>query len=91
MSLLELYDRDGMVVRSIAATQDEHDATKWTLDEPVSFDDRDVETAVFRFGDGTSQPVPPSTFPSSAPINTLFLSVPTSPDPDDPGEPINSL
>jgi hypothetical protein len=78
-------------VRSIPATQDEHDGTKWILAEPVSFDDREVETAVFRFGDGTSQPVPPSMFPSSAPINTVHLSVSTIPDPDDPDEPINSL
>ena len=87
MSLLELYDRDGMVVRSIAATQ----ATKWNLAEPVSFDDRRVETAVMRHIDGTSQPVPPSMFPSSVPVNTLFLSVPTSPHPGDPDEPANSL
>lgn len=91
MSLLELYDRDGMVVRSIAATQDEHDATKWNLAEPVSFDDQRVETAVLRHIDGTSQPVPPAMFPSSVPINTLFLSVPPIPDPSDPDGPVNSL
>jgi hypothetical protein len=91
VSALELYDRDGRLVRSIPATQDNHDATKWILAERVSFDTREVETAVFRFGDGTSQPVPPSMFPSSVPINTLFLSVPTTPDPDDPDEPVNSL
>lgn len=91
MSMLELYDRDGLLLRSIPATQDERDATKWILAESVSFDDREVETAVFRFGHGTSQTVAPSMFPSSVPINTLFLTVPTSPDPDDPDEPVNSL
>jgi hypothetical protein len=49
MSTLELYDRDGLIVRSIPASQDKHDTTKWILAEPVSFDDREVETAVFRF------------------------------------------
>lgn len=91
MSQLELYDRDGLLVRSIAATKDERDPTKWILAEHVSFGDRRVETAVMRLGDGTSLQVAPSVFPSSVPINVLFLNVPTTPDPDDPDEPINSL
>lgn len=74
MSVLELYDRDGLLVRAIAATRDEADATKWVLAEHVSFDDRRIETAVLRMGDGTSLPVPPSVFPSSVPINVLFLT-----------------
>jgi hypothetical protein len=31
VSALELYDREGRLVRSIPATQDKHDATKWIL------------------------------------------------------------
>jgi hypothetical protein len=27
-----------------------------------------------RFGDGTSQPVAPSVFPTSVPVNTLFIT-----------------
>jgi hypothetical protein len=57
--MLELPVR---LARSIPATQDERDATKWNLAAAVSFDDREVESAVFRFGDGTSQAVPPSMF-----------------------------
>jgi len=71
--VLEIYGRDGALVRIIAMTRDEHDLTKWHLAESVSLGDTQSESAVLRFRDGTSEPLTASMFASSAPINTIFL------------------
>jgi hypothetical protein len=91
MSQLELYDRAGHLIRSVAVSQDEQNATKWHLAEPVALGANQIESAVLRFGDGTSLAVEPSLFPTSVRINTLFIAVPTLPHVDDPDEPVNSL
>lgn len=70
---LEIYDRDGALVRKVVMKRDEQDATKWHLAENISLGGPHVEAAVIRFGDGTSKPLPPSMFASTAPINTIFL------------------
>jgi hypothetical protein len=46
---------------------------------------------VLRFGDGTSQAVEPSLFPTSVALNALFIAVPMVPNVDDPDEPVTSL
>ena len=71
-------------------SQNEQDATKLHLAEAVALGANQIESAVLRFGDGTSQPVDPSLFPTSVAINTLFIAVPTVPHMDDPEEPVNS-
>ncbi len=70
---LEIHDRDGGLVRTVAMTRDEQDATKWHLAESVSLGDRQAESAVIRFADGTSEPLAGSMFATSTPINTIFL------------------
>lgn len=70
---LEIYDRHGAMVRSVPLTRDAGDTTKWHLAEHVSLGGPHAETAVIRLGDGTSEPLPPSLFTSSHPINTIFL------------------
>jgi hypothetical protein len=88
---LELYDRAGLLIRSVAVRQDEQDATKWHLAEGVALGANQIESAMLRFGDGTSHSVDPSLFPTSVRINTLFIAVPTVPYLDDPDEPVHSL
>lgn len=88
---LEIYDRDGTVIQVVAATQDEQDETKWHLAESVALEPSAAESAVLRFGNGTSQRVPASVFAARVPIDTLVSDVPGTPDPDDPAEPVNSL
>jgi hypothetical protein len=88
---LELYDRDGRLIRSISVGQDEKDATRWHLAEAVALGANQIESAVLRFGDGTSHAVEPSLFPTSVAISTLFIAVPILPDVSDPDEPFNSL
>ena len=61
------------MVRQVAMTRDERDPSKWHLAEDVALGGLHAETAVVRFGDGTSDPLPASMFASSAPINTIFL------------------
>jgi hypothetical protein len=70
---LEVYGRDGALVRIIAMTRDEADATKWHLAESISLGGPHAETAVIRFADGTSEPLASSMFASSAPIDTTFV------------------
>lgn len=70
---LEVYDSAGALVRSVAMTRDERDPSKRHLAEDVSLGSQHTETAVVRFTDGTSEPLPSSMFASSAPINTIFL------------------
>ena len=91
MNQLELYDRAGRLIRSVEVRQDEQVATKWHLAEAVALGANQIESALLRFGDGTSQAVEPSLFPTSVRINTLFIAVPTAPDVSDPDEPVNSL
>ncbi|MDX6539764.1 MAG: hypothetical protein QOI71_1374 [Gaiellales bacterium] len=88
---LEIYDRDGTVIQVVAATQDEHDESKWHLAESVALGPSGAESAVLRFGDGTSQRVPASVFAGHAPIDTLVSDVPGTPVPDDPPDPVDSL
>jgi hypothetical protein len=71
--MLEIYNRAGGLVRSIAMTRDETDATKWHLAESVSLGGPNAETAVIRLRDGTSEPLASSMFASSAPIKMIFL------------------
>jgi hypothetical protein len=71
--MLEIYNRDGGLVRSIAMKRDETDATTWHLAESVSLGGPHAETAVIRFRDGTSEPLASSMFASSAPIKMIFL------------------
>jgi len=59
---LELYDLAGCLIRNVAVSQDEQDATKWHLAEPVALGANQIESAVLRFGDGTSHAVEPSLF-----------------------------
>jgi hypothetical protein len=63
-----------MLLRAVPARRDERDETKWHLAEPVSFDVRQVESAVLRFIDGTSEAVPHSAFPAGVAVNVLFVS-----------------
>ena len=91
MNQLELFDRAGRLIRSVAVSQDEEDATKWHLAEAVALGANQIESAVLRFGDGTSLAVEPSLFPTSVRINTLFIALPTLPDASDPDDPVNSL
>jgi hypothetical protein len=70
---LEIYDSAGALVRTVAMTRDEQDATKWHLAESITLGGAHAESAVIRFHDGTSQPLTASMFASSAPINTIFL------------------
>jgi hypothetical protein len=88
---LELYDRAGLLIRSVAVTQDEREATKWHLADPVALGANQIESAALRFSDGTSHSVEPSLFPTSVRINTLFIAVPTAPAVDDLNEPVDSL
>jgi hypothetical protein len=71
--VLEIYDREGLLVRTVAITRDTQDAAKWHLAESISLGGPHAETAVIRFADGTSQPLAQSMFASTAPINTIFL------------------
>ena len=71
-AMLEIHDRDGALVRTVGMTRDEQDATKWHLAESIALGDPHAETAVIRFGDGTSEPLPASMFASTTPINTIF-------------------
>jgi hypothetical protein len=70
---LEIYNRAGGLLRTIAMTRDEHDATKWHLAESVALGGAHAESAVIRFRDGTSEPLAASMFASGAPINTIVL------------------
>jgi hypothetical protein len=72
-AMLEIYDRDGALVRSVAMVRDERDATKWHLAESVVLNGHGAERGVIRFGDGTSEPLAGSLSGSAAPMNTLFL------------------
>jgi hypothetical protein len=40
---------------TVAMTRDQRDETKWHLEESVLLGDRHAESAVIRFGDGTSE------------------------------------
>jgi hypothetical protein len=71
--VLEIYDSEGRLVRSVVMTRDERDPSKWHLAEHVALGGPHAETAVIRFRDGTSAPLPQSTFSRSVPINTIFL------------------
>jgi hypothetical protein len=71
--VLEVYDRAGLLVRSVPVRRDEHDATKWHLSEPVSLSPGEAESAVLRSSDGTSQPVAPSVLATGAAVHTLSL------------------
>ena len=51
MNQLELYDRAGHLIRSVAVSQDEQDATKWHLAESVALGANQIESAVLRFGE----------------------------------------
>ena len=73
-AVLETYDRDGALVRTVAMKRDEQDTTKWLLVETIALGGVHAESAVIRFGDGTSEPLARSMFSSTAPINTIFLS-----------------
>lgn len=70
---LEVYDSTGALVRTVPMTRDKVDATKWHLTESISLGGPHAETGVIRFRDGTSEPLPPSSFSSTTPINTIFL------------------
>ena len=72
-AVLEVYSYHGALVRIVAMTRDERDATKWHLAESISLGGPNAESAVIRFGDGTSQRLARSMFASTAPINTIFL------------------
>ncbi len=72
-AVLELYDQEGALVRSVPMTRDEHDPSKWHLAEDVALGGRHAETGVIRFVDGTSEPLPPSLFSTGAPVSTIFL------------------
>ena len=61
------------MVRQVVMRRDERDPSKWHLAEDVALGGRHAETAVVRLGDGTSEPLPPSMFASTVPINTIFL------------------
>jgi len=52
---LEIYDHQGAMVRQVVMTRDEQDASKWHLAEDVALGGLHAETAVVRFGDGTSE------------------------------------
>jgi hypothetical protein len=73
-AMLEIHDRVGAVVRMVAMTRDAQDATKWRLAESIALGGAHTESAVIRFGDGTSEPLERSMCSSTAPINTIFLS-----------------
>jgi hypothetical protein len=73
-AVLEIYDQAGALVRTVAMTRGEQDATKWRLAESIALGGAHAESAVIRFGDGTSEPLARSMFSSTAPINTIFLS-----------------
>ena len=72
-AVLEVYDQEGALVRSVPMTGDEQDPSKWHLAEDVALGGRHAETGVIRFVDGTSEPLPPSLFSTSAPVSTIFL------------------
>ena len=91
MNELELYDRAGRRIRSVEVRQDEQDATKWHLAEPVALGANQIESAVLRFGDGSNHRIEPSLFPTSVRINTLFVAVPTVANVSDPDQPVDSL
>jgi hypothetical protein len=61
------------MVRQVVMTRDELDPSKWHLAENVALGGLHAETAVVRFGDGTSESLPARMFASTAPINTIFL------------------
>ena len=88
---LELYDRAGRLIRNVAVSQGEQDATKWHLAEPVALGANQIESAVLRFEGGTSHAIEPSLFPTSVRINTLFIAAPALPDVSDPDDPLNTL
>ena len=67
------HDHQSAMVRQVAMRRDKRDRSKWRLAEDVALGGLHAETAVIRFGDGTSEPLAGSLFASTAPINTLFL------------------
>lgn len=72
--MLELYDRDGELMASVPATRDDRDKTKWILGGHVVIGDGGVESALIRLDNGKTLKVPPTVFPTSVPINVLFLT-----------------
>lgn len=72
-AVLEVYDQEGALVRSVPMTRDEQDPSKWHLAEDVALGGRHAETGVIRFVDGTSEVLPPSLFSTGAPVSTIFL------------------
>jgi hypothetical protein len=72
-AMLEIYDHDGTLVRTVAMRRDEQDATMWHLAESIALGGTHAESAVIRFRDGTSEPLARSMFSSTTPINTIFL------------------
>jgi hypothetical protein len=88
---LELYDREGSIVQIVAATQDDCDPMTWNLADPAAFGDRRVASALLRFANGTSVAVPAPSSASKGLVTAVSVSVPTEPDPADPGAPVNSL
>ena len=67
------HDHQGAMVRQVAMRRDKRDRSKWRLAEDVALGGLHAETAVIRFGDGTSEPLAGSLFASTAPIDTLLL------------------
>ena len=61
------------MVRQVAMTRDERDATKWHLAEDVALGGLHAGDGRGPVGDGTSEPLSGSMFASSTPINTIFL------------------
>ena len=72
-AVLELYDQEGALVRSVPLTRDEREPSKWHLAEDVTLGGSHAETGVIRFLDGTSEPLPAPLFSSGAPVNTILL------------------
>lgn len=72
-AVLEVYDQEGALVRSVPMTRDEQDPSKWHLAEDVALGGRHAETGVIRFVDGTSESLPPSLFSTGAPVSMIFL------------------
>ena len=70
---LKIHDHLGAMVRQVAMTRDQRNASKWHLAESVALGGLHAATAVVRFGDGTSESLPASMFASTAPIKTLSL------------------
>ena len=59
-------------------TQDERDPTKWRLAEPVTLGPGQSERAMIFLDGQEPTPLGPSLFPTSTPVNTLFLAIPTT-------------